>query len=217
METENNKHLENLSEIRSIMERSSSFLSLSGLAGVFAGITALFGAAFAYWYVYIENARNIVIKHITYYELPDKVLTGLLIDAAIVLTIALTSGYYFTQKNAKQKGLKVWDISTKKMIESLVLPLFTGGIFSLILIFQGTGYLVASTTLVFYGLALVSASKYTLSEIKYLGIFEIVLGLIAALFIGYGIFFWAFGFGILHIIYGILMYVRHEKNSIVNN
>ncbi len=211
MNTENQKHLENLSEIRSIMERSSSFLSLSGLAGVFAGIAALIGAGFAYWYAYIYNARNIVNKHIPYYELTDEVFKVLIIDAIVVLVIALASGYYFTHRNAKKKGLKLWNATSKRMLSSLAIPLITGGIFSLIMIFQGTGYIVSAVTLIFYGLALVNASKYTLKEVKFLGIFEIILGLIASMFIGYGLFFWAFGFGILHIIYGILMFTRYEK------
>ncbi len=214
MSTENNKHLENLSEIRSIMERSSSFLSLSGLSGIFAGIAALAGAAFAYWYAYIYNARNIVNKHIRYYELTDSVLIVLVIDAIIVLIIALFAGYYFTHRNAKRKGLKLWDTTAKNTLSSLAIPLITGGIFSLILIVQGSGYLVSATTLIFYGLALLNASKYTLKEVKYLGIFEITLGLVATSLIGYGLFFWAFGFGVLHIVYGILMYVRYEKNEV---
>jgi len=68
---------------------------------------------------------------------------------------------------------------------------------------------VAPLTLIFYGLALVNASKYTLSEIRSFGIAEIVLGLIAMAFIGYGLLFWAIGFGLLHIIYGIIMHVRY--------
>lgn len=214
MEENNNKHLEQLSEIRSIMERSSSFLSLSGLSGVFAGIAALAGAAFAYWYAYVKNSRLLSGKHITYYELSDNVLTALMIDAFVVLCVALFAGYYFTNRNAKRKGLKLWNITAKRTISSLLIPLVAGGLFSLILIFQGSGYLASSTTLIFYGLALVNASKYTLRELKFLGIFEVILGLGAALFIGYGLFFWAFGFGILHIVYGILMYLRYEKESI---
>lgn len=211
MEDQNSKHLEQLTEIRSIMERSSSFLSLSGLSGVFAGIAALLGSSFAYWFVYIKNSRFITGKHITYYELSDNVLAGLLIDAVIILILALLSGYYFTNRNAKRKGLKLWNITAKRTISSLMIPLVAGGIFSLILIFQGSGYLVSSTTLIFYGLALVNASKYTLKELKFLGILEIILGLAASILIGYGLFFWAFGFGILHIVYGILMYMRYER------
>ena len=43
-----NEHLENLKEIRTLMERSSKFLSLSGLSGISAGIIALVGAFMVY-------------------------------------------------------------------------------------------------------------------------------------------------------------------------
>lgn len=81
----------------------------------------------------------------------------------------------------------------------------------MILIYQGHIELAAPATLVFYGLALLNASKYTLSDIRYLGLLEIVTGLMATFFIEYGLLFWAFGFGLLHIVYGIFMYYKYEK------
>jgi hypothetical protein len=73
------------------------------------------------------------------------------------------------------------------------------------------GYIgfVTPLTLIFYGLALVNASKYTLSEVRSLGIIEIVIGLFAMHFIGYGLLLWAVGFGVMHIIYGIIMHIRY--------
>jgi hypothetical protein len=44
-----------------------------------------------------------------------------------------------------------------------------------------------------------------------LGICEIGLGLIASIYMGYGLLFWAVGFGVLHIIYGIVMYMKYER------
>ncbi|MGE5429024.1 MAG: hypothetical protein ACM3O8_14110, partial [Methylococcaceae bacterium] len=65
--------------------------------------------------------------------------------------------------------------------------------------------------LIFYGLALVNAGKFTLSEVHYLGITEIVLGLMAAVFINWGLLFWALGFGVMHIVYGMMMYYKYER------
>ena len=69
--------------------------------------------------------------------------------------------------------------------------------------------------LIFYGLALINSSKYTFFEIRYLGIAEIVLGLIASVFVSSGLILWAAGFGLLHIIYGIIMYYKYERKPLV--
>jgi hypothetical protein len=213
MDNENQKHLENLSEIRSIMERSSSFLSLSGLSGVFAGIFALAGAGFAYWYIYVYHAFEQSSIIITPTNFNFKIATILFLDAGIVLFLALISGYWFTYKNSKKKELKMWNVTSKKLVTALIIPLVTGGLFSLILIWHGATFIISSTTLIFYGLALINASKYTVSDVRYLGISQVIIGLIDAVDIGYGLFYWALGFGIMHIIYGTIMYLKYERKK----
>lgn len=207
------KHLENLSEIRSIMERSTGFLSLSGLSGVVAGLFALAGAAFAYWYIEIYNQLPTDEIVLTTQNFKTEFYLVLFADAAIVLGVALAAGFFFTYRNTKKRGEKVWTSSSKRLIVNLFIPLVTGGVFILILIWHGIGFLISSTTLIFYGLALINASKYTLRDIRYLGFCEIILGLFSAWYIGYGIYFWALGFGILHIFYGAVMYFKYEKNN----
>jgi len=71
--------------------------------------------------------------------------------------------------------------------------------------------LIAPVMLVFYGLALINASKYTLNDIRYLGYAETVIGLIACFFVDYGLLAWTIGFGALHIIYGLMMFYKYEK------
>jgi hypothetical protein len=210
-----NEQLEHLREIRSLMERSSRFISLSGLSGIAAGIFALIGAAAVYVYFDIFPFDD----HLVYYA--DVVaaerswgidyLTFFFLDAALVFIFAVAGGIFFTTRKAKQKGQKIWDKLTQKLLLNLLIPLAAGGIFCLALMKHGEFGLVAPATLVFYGLALVNAGKYTWSDIHYLGLSEIVLGLIASFYIGYGLEFWAIGFGVLHIIYGTIMYFKYEK------
>lgn len=209
-----NKHLETLSEIRSIMERSSRFISLSGLSGVAAGIFALLGAAAVYVYI---GATPFDHKHL-YFKLAlssDKwglsPLLFFLLDTSIVLIGAISCGIVFTVRKARKKGLAIWDATSQRLLINLLIPLVAGGIFCLLLLHHGVVGLVAPTTLIFYGLALVNASKYTLTDIRYLGFSEIILGLIAMYFIGYGLEFWAIGFGFLHIFYGLAMYYKYER------
>ena len=132
--------------------------------------------------------------------------------ALLTLVLSMASAFFFTYKNGVKKGLKMWDASTKYFLINLFIPLITGGLFCLSLIYHGELYLLASTTLIFYGLTLLNASRYTHREIRYLGVSEIFLGLISSFFIGYGIIFWLIGFGVLHIVYGWVMYLKYERN-----
>lgn len=208
-----NEHLETLSEIRSLMERSSRFISLSGLSGVFAGIFALLGALAAYFYL------NLSISSPRYYEYATNEHGGINVafyiffftDAISVLVISLAVGSILTIRKAKQKGQTVWDATAKRLLINMLIPLVAGGIFCFILLYHGLVGMVAPATLLFYGLALLNASKYTLNDVRYLGISEIVLGLVASIYIGYGLIFWAVGFGVLHIIYGTAMYFKYER------
>jgi hypothetical protein len=135
----------------------------------------------------------------------------LLLIGILTLVLALAGGIFFTTRETRKRGEKIWDHRVKRLLVNLAIPLVTGGIVCLMLLFRGQGGLVAPLTLVFYGLALVHASKYTLGEIRSLGLLEIVLGLIALQFPGYGLWFWAIGFGLLHIVYGIYIPLKERS------
>ena len=198
---------EDLKEIKDIMNRSSRFISLSGLSGISAGIIALIGAYAAYQTVFINQ------DYLGYSEviITTKSLATLLQIAIGTIVLSIGTVIYFTTKETKKRNQKIWDHQTKRLLINLAIPLITGGILCLMLMFKGYIGMVLPLTLIFYGLALVNASKYTLNEIRSLGILEILLGLMASHFIGYGLLFWAIGFGILHIIYGVVMYLRYRS------
>lgn len=204
---EKQKYLEDLQDIKSIMDRSSRFISLSGMSGVVAGAVALVGAYLAYQTVYTGQ------DYLSYRraEMTMANLTLLISIACGVLVLSLAGGLYFTQKKAKKANLKLWDNQAKRLVINLLIPLATGGLVCLIILSKGFIGFVAPFTLIFYGLGLVNASKYTLSEIRSLGLMEIGLGLIGCQFVGYGLILWALGFGVLHIIYGIVMYKKYES------
>ncbi len=215
---EQKEHLQALSDIRSMMERSSRFISLSGLSGVFAGIFALIGAYLAHlklcaYLVDYRKAYSYIGDRNTEYDAsPVGLLIYLFTVAAAVLAASLIVGVVLTMRNSKKRGIKTWDSTAKRLLINLIIPLVTGGLFCLILLYRGDIGLVAPATLIFYGLALFNASKYTLNDIRYLGICEIILGLISTFYTGYGLYFWALGFGVLHIMYGAVMYFKYERN-----
>ncbi len=210
---ENKQHLEALSEIRSMMEKSTKFISLSGLSGVFAGIFALIGATAAYIHLNISlNEKNYYdFAYLDNGEVNTDFFTFFFVDGISVLLLAVSFGIFFTVRKAKQNKQSVWNSTSKRLLSNLFIPLVSGGLFCLVMVYHGIVGLVAPATLIFYGLALLNASKYTVHDIQYLGICQIILGLISSVFIGYGLLFWAFGFGVLHIIYGTIMYFKYEK------
>ncbi|OFY82749.1 MAG: hypothetical protein A3F72_19975 [Bacteroidetes bacterium RIFCSPLOWO2_12_FULL_35_15] len=205
--TDSKDHLQAITEIRSMMERSSRCISLSGLSGVFAGIFALIGAYLAYLKLFSFGESYRLLEGESFAD----VIVYLVLDAAFVLVASLTVGTLLTIRNSKRKGLKIWDNSAKRLVINLAIPLLAGGVFCMVLLYHSIVGLVAPATLIFYGLALVNASKYTFDDIRYLGLCEIVLGLAGSLFIGYGLLFWAIGFGVLHIVYGTVMYFKYER------
>jgi hypothetical protein len=201
METKD--YLQDIKEIKNMMSQSTQFISLSGLSGVLAGIYALIGAVVANRL--IENSGTEIITVAT----PTFQL--ILLTAFVVLVLSLGTAYWMTSKKAAKLGEKVWNPSSKRMVINFLIPLVSGGIFALVLIRHNFFELTAPILLLFYGLACVNASKYTLRDVRYLGITEIILGLIATEFINYGLYFWIVGFGVCHILYGSIMYFKYDR------
>ena len=194
-----------LTEIRSMMERSSRFLSLSGLAGVMAGIYALAGAYIAY------NSFGFKPHTIAGDTVETWNFNRVALLAIAVLLFALGTAILLSWKKANKRGERLWNATSRRVLVTMTVPLVTGGLFILILIWQGLVGLVAPCTLLFYGVALHSASKFTYEEMKFLGLINIALGLIGACFIEYAVVCWAFGFGVLHIVYGIYLHYKYER------
>ena len=204
---EKSKYLEDISEIKNIMNRSSRFISLSGMSGILAGMFALVGAYLAYMIVYESPNPNVIGTDII---LSTEQIFDLTILGISVMILALISGVLLCMRKAKKNGEKIWDTSSQRLIINFLIPLSTGAIVCLIMIQKGLIIYVAPLTLLFYGLSCVHASKYTIGGVRYLGITIILIGLIATYFTGYGLLFWAIGFGLCHIIYGALMYFKYE-------
>ena len=206
---EQNQHLDALQDIRKMMQRSSRFISLSGLSGIAAGILALIGAWFAYDWIgeYYDSYAHEGYRGKNFSSLR----LNLFLLAAAVAGLALVAALYFTWRRAGKNKLPLWDHTSRQLVINTGIPLVVGGLFIIAMLQYSEWRFVAPACLVFYGLALVNGSKYTLSDIRYLGFLEITLGLINTQFIGYGLYFWALGFGVLHIIYGFVMWWKYER------
>lgn len=200
---ESNNYLQDIKDIKQMMSQSSQFISLSGLSGVLAGIYAIIGA------IYVNG---LILSHKgMYITLESDTFKKIIVTALVVLAASLLTAYVMTVRKAKKMGENVWNPSSRRLLINFLIPLVTGGIFALLLLRHGHYGLVAPITLLFYGLACLNASKYTLRDVRYLGITEIILGLLAVEFSGFGLYFWAIGFGLCHIIYGGMMHFKYDR------
>lgn len=202
METEKD-YLKDIQDIRQMMAQSSQFISLSGFSGVLAGIYALIGA-----YV----AHRVIESDTNYYiDQGSNAFTQLVVIAGLVLVASLVTAFIFTVRKAKKMNETIWNPVSLRLLINFCIPLCSGGLFGLLLIEKGYLDLVAPVTLIFYGLACINASKFTLRDVRYLGITLVLLGLVSVYFTGYELYFWALGFGVCHILYGAMMHYKYDR------
>ncbi|QXP62893.1 hypothetical protein [Polaribacter sp. HaHaR_3_91] len=196
-------YLRDISEIKNLMSKSSKFISLSGLSGILAGIYALVGAGYAYWLVEQKGGGILTLD--------GEVFRLALIDLLLVGTLSIATAIFLTTRKAKKNNEKIWDPLTRRILLNFIIPLVAGGIYIIIILNQQRYGQTGALMLLFYGLALFNASKYTLGDVKYLGLTQIVLGLLSAILPGYGFWFWVLGFGVMHILYGAVMYFKYDR------
>ncbi len=201
--------LNDLSEIRSMMERSTKFISLSGLAGVMAGIYALAGVWVLYSYLGFNPRTVIILIPESGFSISD--FNNVILLAVLILLLSIGTAFLFSNNKAKKLGEKSWNATSRRMLGSMSIPLIAGGILIILLISKDALGLAIPLSLVFYGIALYNASKYSFDDVKYLGILNICLGLISVWMIEYSLIIWALGFGVLHIIYGLYMHIKYER------
>lgn len=201
---ESKDYLKDITEIKDLMNKSSRFISLSGLSGILAGIYALIGAAIAYWLV--TNYSYGVLK------LDGQIFRLCLFVLFMVAFFSAVTGVLLTTRKTKKHNAKIWDVTSRRLVFNFLIPLIAGGTYILIILSQGKYGQSGGLMLIFYGLALVNASKYSIGDIRYLGYIQIVLGLIGAWKPGYGFWLWVIGFGFMHIIYGTWMHFKYDTN-----
>lgn len=198
-------YLKDIQDIKEMMNRSSQFLSLSGLSGILAGVYALAGA-YAVKQVYNDNYR----KHITLESFAFKQIVFI---ALAVLVLSVTTAIILTYKKTRKDGETMWNATSKRLLLNFLIPLCTGGIFGVLLLKNGYYGIIAPVMLIFYGLSLINASKYTVRDVRYLGMIIVVIGLFSTAYMGYGLEFWALGFGVCHIIYGTFMHFKYDRKQ----
>ncbi len=206
-------HLESIREMRNLMERSSRYLSLSGLAGVIVGFIALGGVSALLLALGIPFGQSISFMELAAADIPNtaRINEYVFMIAAVVFTLSLMTEAVFAFRNARKMGLPLWDATARRMLTALFIPIIGGGVYCLSLMQSGQLDSLAPASLIFYGLGLVNAGKYAVPDVGRLGMAVFMTGLVASFFPSLGVYFWAFGFGFLHIIYGVSIYFKHQR------
>ena len=194
---------QDLASIRKLMERSSKFISLSGLSGILAGVYALAGSGIAYFMIN-KKADQLA-------ENDFQLIYRLSVIAILVLVVSVLTGLLLSVRKAKKTGQQIWGPTSRALLFQMIVPLLTGGLLIGLFLSRGNVEMIASVCLIFYGLALISASSFTFTDIKYLGLCDVALGLIAAAYPGYSLLLWAIGFGVLHMVYGSIVYLKYDR------
>ncbi|MGB5981320.1 MAG: hypothetical protein WBG46_04175 [Nonlabens sp.] len=210
----NQKYIQDLQEIRSLMSKSTRFISLSGMSGVMAGLYALLGGCAGFFI--LKRAKRLgqyeTLKELTTTPFEQNPSLQIILVAFMVLLLSIVTAYFLTKSKAKKYRQSIWNAQSIRLVKHFVLHLTIGGLFTLVLIQYDLIGLVAPAMLIFYGLACIQAAPYTLGTVRYLGISCALLGLINTQFIGYGLYFWTAGFGLCHIIYGAVMHFKYDRN-----
>lgn len=196
-----------IQEMRDMMDQASRFKSISGLSGILAGILSIVCVYFAYLITGISPFESEAVEQM--WHSSHQILLMSLISSLFAVCVGI--GLFMAMRNARESGRRAWDNAAKRLTYSLAIPVLTGGIFAILLMQVGLVSLTAPISLLFYGLGLVSASKYTLDAVRSVGLFFIFLGLLATAFLAYGLLIWALGFGLVHILYGFILYIRYER------
>lgn len=206
--------VDDLKEIRKMMETSSKFISLSGLSGVFAGLTALLGAWLASGQIKTFQQKWL------YYEFQNRLEEGynqlsfrLLLIAVGTFVLAVLGALFFTWLKARKQQTKLWTKLSVRMVISLAVPLVMGGLFIIALWIHGYPELIAPLTLLVYGMGLLNASKYVHADLKFLALGQMALGILSLFYLNNGILFWSIGFGAFHILYGLFMYIKYDRKQ----
>jgi general stress protein CsbA len=212
---DNKEVFNTLNEIRSLMEKSSKILTLSGMSAIFVGIYACIAAVISYyilggeWFLtggFIELPRLNV-------NTPYR-LRLLLLFASLLIVLCLATVFLFSYRKAKRNNRRfVFDRTAQRLLWNFFVPMVTGGVLCLSLIWSQHYGLTSSIMLIFYGIALINVSSYTYSNTRYLGYAQLLLGLADSFVEGYALLFWTLGFGIFHIVYGIVFYLKYDREK----
>jgi hypothetical protein len=180
--------MDNLSFIRSTMERATAFTAVPGWGGVAMGATALGATALAH-------------------SRPPAEWLAVWLSASV---IALAIGGWAMALKARRGGTSVLSYSGRRFVLSYVPPLAVGALLTLVLMRAGLYDALPGTWLLLYGTGVVTGGAFSVRVVPLMGLCFMALGAFALLLpSAWGEWLMAAGFGGLHIIFGLIIARRY--------
>ncbi len=181
--------MENLRYIREAMERSTSFTAVPGGGGILIGLTALIAAGLAET---IPGEHRWMV--VWGWELP----------------LALFIGGVSMKRKARQANLKLMTGPGRKFVLSLAPPLIAGALISFALARVDSVEVLPGIWLLLYGAGVVTGGAFSVRVVPVMGFCFMSIGAVA-LFVSpdYGNLLMASGFGITHIVFGVIIARRY--------
>ena len=180
--------MDNLRFIRETMERSASFTAVSGWAGVAMGVVALGAAAVA-----------------RLQEAPWAWLAVWLAAASLSAAVAVGG----MAMKSRSVGTPLFSGPGRKFASSFAPPIAVGGALTLALFGAGQTALLPGTWLLLYGAAVVTGGAHSVRIVPLMGVMFMATGAVALALPGWGDVFMAVGFGLLHLVFGVIIARRH--------
>ncbi len=181
--------MDNLSFIRSTMERATAFTAVPGWGGVAMGLTALAAALLA-------SSRTTAGEWLAVW-----------LGASV---LALTIGGWSMAVKARRAGTSVFSYSGRRFVLSYVPPLAVGGLLTLVLVRADLYPALPGTWLLLYGTGVVTGGAFSVRVVPIMGLCFMTFGAVALLAPpAWGAWLMAAGFGGLHIIFGLIIARRY--------
>ncbi|MBC7797651.1 MAG: hypothetical protein H7Z37_12330 [Pyrinomonadaceae bacterium] len=176
---------DNLRFIRETMERSTAFTAVSGYGGALMGATAI-GAA-------IIASQQTSTKYWLITWLAEAVL-------------ALAIGVLAMWQKAKIIDAKLFSTPTRKFALGFAPPIFAGIALTIVFYKHNLNDLLPTVWLLIYGAAVMTGGMFSVKPIPIMGAMILSLGVISAISPPeYGNILMALGFGVLQIIFGVII------------
>ena len=181
--------MDNLRFIRETMERSKVFTSVPGYGGALMGATAIGAAIVAHHQPLIGNW-----------------LIVWLVEAALAFAV----GLFALWQKSKNSGESLVSVPARKFASAFAPPIIAGVVLTALFYYRGFFEFLPCAWLTLYGTAVVTGGAYSVRIVPVVGWIFVALGAVAAFApASWGNVLMALGFGVLHIVFGLIVARRY--------
>jgi hypothetical protein len=183
-----NRAADNLRYIRETMQRACTFTAVPGRGGVLIGLSATAAGVLA---------------------MRQESFVAWLLIWTIEAAVALALGVSAVLLKARQTREDIWSKPARKFALGFAPALFAGAFITAGLWRSGAEGLIPGAWLALYGVAVIGGGAFSVPAVPAMGLGFLLLGCIALLLPDMGNFAMIGGFGLLHVLFGVVIARRY--------